>query len=250
MVAANMVLFKFFDRVDLPRVLEGSSWSLDKNMLLIKEYRGNIQPSKMNFDTCDFWVMVLKLLLNWMDWPSRMMIGNKLGQAISVDVRKDGLGWGEFVRIRVEGRESISVRREQLAGNTILLKIEVTLGPFSVIRPFEVSASIDVGSIVKPRKDKQSLGPSKGLSMDLNGGILLGQGSPTKEAETKEGGDLAAKGHWDKGYYFSNKLQMSWVLKRANILFKTEVCMEKNIKQETKALSSCNESARGGTGWW
>ncbi|KAL3514834.1 hypothetical protein ACH5RR_027551 [Cinchona calisaya] len=97
-LGGNLILFQFFSKADLQRVLEGAPWDFDKNLLILKEYVGNVQPSKIQFDTCPFWVRIFNLPYNRMEEDMGKFIGNKLGTTVLIDVNNEGIGWREFLQ--------------------------------------------------------------------------------------------------------------------------------------------------------
>lgn len=53
-VGDDIFLFKFNDLVDKKMVLASCPWSFDGSLLVVSEYIGNIQPSKVKLDHCSF----------------------------------------------------------------------------------------------------------------------------------------------------------------------------------------------------
>lgn len=53
-IGNNLVLFKFATTMDRKRILQGSPWTFDKNLVVLEEYNGDIQPAKVKFDYYNF----------------------------------------------------------------------------------------------------------------------------------------------------------------------------------------------------
>lgn len=100
-VGDNLFLFKFNDIVDKRKVMAGCPWAFDGSLLVVSDYIGNIQLSKVKLDHCSFWVRVYNLPLGWMNRKTADFIGNKLGTYEGLDA-KGGLSVGKFLRIRVK----------------------------------------------------------------------------------------------------------------------------------------------------
>ncbi|KAL3524845.1 hypothetical protein ACH5RR_013217 [Cinchona calisaya] len=97
----NHVLFQFTAMAGMKKVMEGVSWTLDKNIVLLKDFNGDVQPSKLKFRDCTFWVRLYSLPLNHMDAESGYFLGNKIGTTLIVDGDDDCMAWGKFLRVRV-----------------------------------------------------------------------------------------------------------------------------------------------------
>ncbi|KAK2978779.1 hypothetical protein RJ640_011307 [Escallonia rubra] len=66
-VGDNLFLIQFQNHGDKTRVLEGCPWAFEKSLIFIKEYEGDIQPSKIDLHWCPFWIHVINLPFNRMD---------------------------------------------------------------------------------------------------------------------------------------------------------------------------------------
>ena len=50
----NLFLFKFYSMKDKHRVLEGSPWPFNKNLIAFKDYNGDLRGSNYVFDRAQF----------------------------------------------------------------------------------------------------------------------------------------------------------------------------------------------------
>ena len=55
----KLFLFKFANKKDKQRVLDGSPWSFQKNLLAFTNYDGDLRTSKYEFKRACFWIRAL-----------------------------------------------------------------------------------------------------------------------------------------------------------------------------------------------
>ena len=96
-----MWLFEFKDQVDKMRVMDERPWSFERQILVLNEFDGSIPPFQLVFDHSPFWIQAHDIPLICMNKDVGTKIGNSLGDLIEVDVAGDGMGWGNYLRLRV-----------------------------------------------------------------------------------------------------------------------------------------------------
>jgi hypothetical protein len=101
-VQDNLWIFEFTDEDTKPRVLEGRPWSFDRHILVINDFDGTTTPAQMDFSHSPCWIQVHDMPLLCMTKAVGTKIGESMGEVEDVDVGKDGVGWGRFLRIRVK----------------------------------------------------------------------------------------------------------------------------------------------------
>jgi hypothetical protein len=69
-------------------------------MLVINEYDRNKPPSQLEFSQSPFWVQVHNMPLVCMNKNVGTKIGSSMG-ILDVDVAGDGIGWENYLRLRV-----------------------------------------------------------------------------------------------------------------------------------------------------
>ena len=74
----NLFLFKFANRKDKNRVLDGAFWSFDKQLLAFKDYDGDLCTFDYVFDKTSLWIQVHGLPLKMMNISIAEKIGRKL----------------------------------------------------------------------------------------------------------------------------------------------------------------------------
>ncbi|XP_059441720.1 uncharacterized protein At4g02000-like [Corylus avellana] len=81
--------------------MEGRPWSFDRQILVLKDFDGEIPPSQMDFSFSPIWIQVHDMPLLCMTKGVGSRIGESMGVLEDVDVAGDGEGWGRCLRIRV-----------------------------------------------------------------------------------------------------------------------------------------------------
>ncbi|XP_038710923.1 uncharacterized protein LOC120005387 [Tripterygium wilfordii] len=110
-VGENLFLFRFFAKGDLNKVIEGSSWTFDKNPLLLTKYDGNLRMCDVAFDTLQIWVRFYNIPFKMMNEIVMLQIGAAMGEVVRVDLDRNGYGWGEFLRVRINVHVSKPLKR-------------------------------------------------------------------------------------------------------------------------------------------
>ncbi|XP_059458315.1 uncharacterized protein LOC132187908 [Corylus avellana] len=97
----NLFLIEFEHSWDKSRILEGCPWTFDGHLLSLVDFDGMTPPHLLEFEKVAFWVRIFKLPLGCMGKATRYRIGSTVGEVKEVDVNEDGIGWGEFLRVRI-----------------------------------------------------------------------------------------------------------------------------------------------------
>lgn len=98
----NLFLIEFDLIDDLEHVLEGGPWLFDNFLVALQTFDGSIPPDKIEFSKTALWVQIHGLPLVCMNKDVCHKIGNSLGTVRGIDVGEDGIGWGRYIRVRVE----------------------------------------------------------------------------------------------------------------------------------------------------
>ena len=86
----------------MERVFVQSPWTFDKKLILVVRFEGDLQPNAVQFTHSAFWIRVYNLPIKSMIREVGEDISRDIGRIIEVDVPENGLGWGRFLRIRVD----------------------------------------------------------------------------------------------------------------------------------------------------
>lgn len=98
----NLFLAVFSTKDDLERVFIQSPWTFDKKLIMIVRFEDDMQPTEVKFSHSAFWIRVFNLPIKSMIREVAKDIGNEVGRFIEANVLENGLGWGRFLRVRVE----------------------------------------------------------------------------------------------------------------------------------------------------
>lgn len=74
-------------------------------------------PLQLNFNVTAFWIRMYNLPLACMGKEMRMRLGSPAGEVIEVDTDENGVGWGEFIRVRI----CVDVTKPLLQGRLLKL---------------------------------------------------------------------------------------------------------------------------------
>jgi hypothetical protein len=86
---------------DKARILEGGPWVFEGSLFMVKDFDGWIAPLNLNFDRVSFWIRMLELPLARMGRQVGLRLGSSMGIVEEIDTDKEGIGWGEFLRVKV-----------------------------------------------------------------------------------------------------------------------------------------------------
>jgi len=71
------------------------------NLFSLEEYNGTVAPSAIEFAEVLFWVRMFQLTLSCMSKTEGVQLGSSVGQVVEVETDEDGVGWGEYLLVRV-----------------------------------------------------------------------------------------------------------------------------------------------------
>ena len=101
-IEENLFMAVFQDVDDMERVFVQSPWTFNKKLIQMVRFAGDLQPTAVKFSRSAFWIRVFNLPIKSMIREVGEDIGRGIGQHMEVDVPENGLGWGKYLRIRVE----------------------------------------------------------------------------------------------------------------------------------------------------
>jgi hypothetical protein len=100
-VGENTFLIEFANEWDKARIMEGRPWTFDGDLVSLVEFDGLTPLAELEFEKAAFWVRMFNLPLACMSKDMGMRIGSTMGDVEEVEVDEDGVGWGEYLRVRV-----------------------------------------------------------------------------------------------------------------------------------------------------
>ena len=111
----EMFLVEFGDGKDKQKVLEMCPWSFEKQLIVLKEFEGELVPRDIVMKHCPFWVQIFNLPLKIRTKETGWAIGSTLGEVLDVDVLDSGVHWGRCLRVRV----SVDISKKLIRGKKI-----------------------------------------------------------------------------------------------------------------------------------
>jgi hypothetical protein len=83
------------------RVLEGRHWVFEGDLFSVEDFNGTIKPMKMEFENASFWIHMFHLPLACMSETMGVQIGSSVVLVEEVEIEEDGIGWSEYLRVRI-----------------------------------------------------------------------------------------------------------------------------------------------------
>ncbi|XP_042974300.1 uncharacterized protein LOC122305841 [Carya illinoinensis] len=99
---SNCFILTFANLRDRSRILDGRPWQFDGHIFVLKVFDERTQPHLIHFDTELFWVRIHNLPFANMNRQTGEVVGSSIGRVVEVDIREDDVGWGSFLRVRIE----------------------------------------------------------------------------------------------------------------------------------------------------
>ena len=101
-IGENLFLLEFENFGDKSLVLQGRPWVFNGNLFSIEDYDGITPLDSMDFENVVFWVQMFYLPLACMSKAVEQQLGSTVGEVEEVDTNDDGMGWSEFLRVRIK----------------------------------------------------------------------------------------------------------------------------------------------------
>jgi hypothetical protein len=125
-VSKNLFLIEFEDIWDKEGVLEGRPWIFEGQLFSVADFDGLTPPQQMVFNEESFWVRLYNMLLACMGREMGVKLGSSARTVEEVDMNKDGIGWGEFLRVRIR----INIQKLLIRGRMLKVQNKSILIPF------------------------------------------------------------------------------------------------------------------------
>lgn len=101
-MGVNTFIITFKTHADKLKVMDGRPWLFDSHMFILQVFDGFSQPQHWKFDREVFWIQFHNLPMAYMTRDCGVQIGNSTGKVLDVEVIDDGVGWGQFLRVKIE----------------------------------------------------------------------------------------------------------------------------------------------------
>lgn len=126
----NIFLVEFEHLWDTSRVLEGRPWVFEGSLFAVVDFSGTVPPAEMNFEKVSFWVQMFNLPLAFMSETMGVSLGNSVGVVEEVESDEYGIGWGEYLRIKI----CLDISKPLARGRILKLKETITWVAFQYER--------------------------------------------------------------------------------------------------------------------
>lgn len=83
-------------------MLDDKPWLFDNKPFFLRALDGFSKLAKTKFDLETFWIQLHILPIMCMNHFYGELIGENIGKVLKVDVKEEDIGWGHFLRVRVE----------------------------------------------------------------------------------------------------------------------------------------------------
>jgi hypothetical protein len=101
-IGCNLFLIEFENEWDKIRIMEGRPWTFDGNLVSLADLDNpTLRIGFQKGIIASFWVCMFNLPLACMSKEMGKRIGASVGTVEEVDVDEDGVGWGEYLRVRI-----------------------------------------------------------------------------------------------------------------------------------------------------
>jgi hypothetical protein len=97
----NLFLIDLENWWDKDHILDGRPWTFDGDLLSLLEFDGLTPIEDMEFGNAAFWVRMYRLPLACMGRDVGLQVGSTVGEVVDIDVLDDGVGWGEYLRVKI-----------------------------------------------------------------------------------------------------------------------------------------------------
>jgi hypothetical protein len=134
----NKFMVQLYQKGDLTRILDGSPWLLDNNMVILKKVAVGEDPLMMPMNTTEIWAQVHQLPFGFMDAKVGALVGSHIGRMVKYDEENNYGPWRRFMRVRVEIaleeplQKSLVIEREEGEDIKLVFKYE-KLGKFCFV---------------------------------------------------------------------------------------------------------------------
>lgn len=108
----NLFLFTFLQPGGKRRAILEGPWDFGGDLLVVTEFDGSKRLKDLEFTHIPVWIRVFDLPLRMMDRENGLLIGDRVGRSVMVDVDADGSAVGGYLRIKVK----IDIRRPLMRG--------------------------------------------------------------------------------------------------------------------------------------
>ncbi|XP_042939572.1 uncharacterized protein LOC122274614 [Carya illinoinensis] len=129
-VGLNKFLIEFHKELDMIRVINGRPWSLDRWLICLQVFDGSMSINEVPFNKEEFWIQAFNLPFDFMNQDFGYQLGSSIGRVLKVHADNRGIGWGRFLRLRVE----VDITKPLLRGLFLTVESKKMWVPFKYER--------------------------------------------------------------------------------------------------------------------
>lgn len=101
-IGVNLYQFRFEDKRDMERILNGGPWLIDNQILVLKEWIEGIEECKDAFNKGLLWIQVWNLPLHWMSKETGKKVGSVFGEVKKIIIPETRRKEGKHLKMLVE----------------------------------------------------------------------------------------------------------------------------------------------------
>lgn len=114
-IEEELYLVEFGDGRDKQKILDMCPWSFKKQLIIMKEFEGELVPKDIVMKWSPFWIQIFNLPLNSRTKETGWTMWSKLGEVLEVEVSDSGVQWGKCLQVQV----SIDIMKKLIHGKKI-----------------------------------------------------------------------------------------------------------------------------------
>lgn len=112
-IGERRYLFKFFNAVDLYRVLNGTPWFFKNHLLIMKKVLVGEDPLPVPLDFVKFWIQIHDLPSGFMSESLARQFGDFLGRFLGYDSTVSIYGSRNYMRIKAKIDSRLPLKRKK-----------------------------------------------------------------------------------------------------------------------------------------
>lgn len=95
-------MVQLFHNCNLERILEGSAWLLDTNMIILKKVTVGEDQVVILMTTTNIWVQVHQLPFGFVDTSVGALVGRRICMMVKYDDENNYGPWWKYMKVRIE----------------------------------------------------------------------------------------------------------------------------------------------------
>ncbi|KAL3530648.1 hypothetical protein ACH5RR_009970 [Cinchona calisaya] len=113
----NLFQFSFKNKEEMTRVFNGRPWIIDNQLIVLNQWKENIEYDKDVFNFSPIWIQVWDLPLHWLSKEVRSIIGGTAGEVLEVLLSESWGKKGKHLKVLV----SVDITKPLMRGTIVKL---------------------------------------------------------------------------------------------------------------------------------